>query len=505
MKKLIAVLVTIIMIFSVSPAVFGSGAGKYKVTALVTEVYFSPSFSAEKIAELTKNTFVNVTQTKDGFGRAYIAKDGVWGWVPLEDMSFVNETAVQTDITGIEITSLPKKLTYTDSWEELDLTGLSVVSINKNGVRKSVTSYSVFAPQMKLYGDKEETKTIKIVYSPDKKTDFSTEFTVKVIRQPVKEITVVTPPKYKYLENQQLDLSELKVKLVFTDTTPEKTYTYAEIKDNPDFTVKGCHSEDQGSILSHGIHSFDVKYKYSDISCTFSVDVTPRKLTSLEIIRLPDNLTVYDNTKVPPLDGLVLNAHYDNGDIEQVQHYNCTTDFDPSSFVIGTDNNVNIYFGGLYVTVKFTYSVALPKQIVPEYPQGFTFRFYKGEEIDLSGIRVRLVYTDDSYEYVKDFTISKPDYTKIDSTQNIVIRYNEFSEVFSIMITSFYSKGDVDNDGKITANDARQALRASVALTTLKGQAFFAGDADRDNKITAGDARLILRASVKLENLYVVL
>lgn len=61
--------------------------------------------------------------------------------------------------------------------------------------------------------------------------------------------------------------------------------------------------------------------------------------------------------------------------------------------------------------------------------------------------------------------------------------------------------GDVDGDGKITAADARLALRASVSLEKLDAEAFTAADADKDTKISASDARLILRGSVGLERL----
>ena len=61
--------------------------------------------------------------------------------------------------------------------------------------------------------------------------------------------------------------------------------------------------------------------------------------------------------------------------------------------------------------------------------------------------------------------------------------------------------GDVNLDGKVTPEDARLALRASVKLELLYDDALRAADADHDNVITSGDARLILRASVGLETL----
>ncbi|MBR5411086.1 MAG: dockerin type I repeat-containing protein [Clostridia bacterium] len=62
--------------------------------------------------------------------------------------------------------------------------------------------------------------------------------------------------------------------------------------------------------------------------------------------------------------------------------------------------------------------------------------------------------------------------------------------------------GDVDGDDKVTASDARLALRAAVQLDDhLTDIAKQAANVDGDDKITASDARLILRAAVSLEEL----
>ena len=62
--------------------------------------------------------------------------------------------------------------------------------------------------------------------------------------------------------------------------------------------------------------------------------------------------------------------------------------------------------------------------------------------------------------------------------------------------------GDVNGDGKLTAADARLALRRSVSLETyVEGSPeFLACDVNRDGKVTAADARSILRASVGLKD-----
>lgn len=61
--------------------------------------------------------------------------------------------------------------------------------------------------------------------------------------------------------------------------------------------------------------------------------------------------------------------------------------------------------------------------------------------------------------------------------------------------------GDLDGNGKITAADARVALRISAKLEkTTEAQKLIA-DVNNDGKITAADARKILRVAAKLESL----
>ena len=67
-----------------------------------------------------------------------------------------------------------------------------------------------------------------------------------------------------------------------------------------------------------------------------------------------------------------------------------------------------------------------------------------------------------------------------------------------------FTPGDVDADGKITAGDARLALRAAVQLEAFWNQPdsakFLAADVTKDKKVAADDARHILRAAVGLED-----
>lgn len=64
-----------------------------------------------------------------------------------------------------------------------------------------------------------------------------------------------------------------------------------------------------------------------------------------------------------------------------------------------------------------------------------------------------------------------------------------------------YSLGDVNNDGKITAADARIVLRVSAKLETLNSDAEQYADIDSNGKITAADAKIVLRISAQLDSI----
>ena len=69
---------------------------------------------------------------------------------------------------------------------------------------------------------------------------------------------------------------------------------------------------------------------------------------------------------------------------------------------------------------------------------------------------------------------------------------NDIPEEMNIMM------GDVNLDGKVTAMDARNALRYAARLEPSEGVEMLSIDADGDGRISASDARSILRVAAKI-------
>lgn len=71
-------------------------------------------------------------------------------------------------------------------------------------------------------------------------------------------------------------------------------------------------------------------------------------------------------------------------------------------------------------------------------------------------------------------------------------------EVSSDDVDVSYRLGDVNFDGRITAADARLALRYSAKLETPTAEQFIVANVILGEMIEANDARLILRVAAKL-------
>lgn len=73
-----------------------------------------------------------------------------------------------------------------------------------------------------------------------------------------------------------------------------------------------------------------------------------------------------------------------------------------------------------------------------------------------------------------------------------------FLTVFALC-TSAYLVGDADGNGRVTASDARAALRFAASLDLPTGRQITLCDTNSDGKVSASDARTILRTAANIE------
>ena len=494
---MLCLLLAAALLFSLPLPAWAAGSIKYRVSAQSANLLPEASADAIAIGVLPQGTVVEITETEGSFGYCILASNGLAGWVYMPLLTYCGAGAENTEgIDHIYIKTLPEKTSYVEEDAVFSAAGLSVWAAYTGGKPDAeLTGYKIYAPALTGEGEKK----VAVSYTAPGGAVFSTEFTVTVSRVPLERLTLLTPPvKTEYVEGEALDLSGLTLMLQFSDGRPDQTFDLQQILETEDFIVTGCHNETHGKTLVQGSHTVNIYYKYASINCSFTLEVARKHLTGLSIQTPPKTQTVYSNAEIPDLTGLTLCAQYDNGLEETVLPADCRIECDPAAFVLGDGNAVTLKYGDKEVTVYFTFALDDPQEMKILTPM--VMNFILGEPIDLTELHVYLTSASGQDAEVRGYSMSAIDPT-LTGAQTITVRYEEFSGVFQLNITPYYQRGDVDGNGKISASDARLALRAAVGIIQLSGFVFQAADANRDGKITASDARVTLRAAVGMETL----
>lgn len=493
MKKTITVLLVLAVLLSAfAPAVLAADTGKYRVISPVANVYSAADITSDRLCEIYADAVYEVSRVQRGFGQITVKAAGITGWVQLSHLVYLGEKPTGS-VTGIRVIP-PDKTEYVHETESIDLSGLKVYAVYEDGMQVTVTGYEVYADDMSSLGKKE----VRVTYTPkgSGKT-FTDSFPVTVVRYPVARLTVISrPARTMYLEHEPLDLSGLTVKLTYTDGRPEQMYAWEDIAADSHFTVSGCCGEAHGKRLEKGAHTVTLTYRYEDIAASFPITVTPRTLTSLTVVRQPDSLVTHHRDRNPDISGLLLKAEYDNGEVEEIPAGDCDVICQPEKFILGENNPVEVAYGGK--TVQLFYKLSLNNVTGIKAVPG-KLSFTVGQTIDPE-LKVQLTYADGTYEYITDYQMSEIDPEK-EGSQNVIVTYGEYSDVFTISITTNHRLGDFNGDGEVTPEDARLTLRAAVGIIRMAQVTFNAVDVDKDNEVTPADARIILRASVGLEKL----
>lgn len=494
MKKSLSLLLSLLLLFGAVTAGYADAGVRYRVTVTRALLLKTADILSDPVAELPRGTVVTAEETQGSMIRVKVPSEGLTGWLHLGNVTPLPDG--ETELTAITVTALPDKTVYIEGEETLDPTGLMITGRFLDGHEVPLRGYTLLIPDFLTYGE----KNVEVLYT-DHGATFYTSFSVTVAKVPVKALTLLTPPaKTEYIEREPLDLTGLSVRVDYADGRAAETYDAEEIAKNPAFLLYGCHDEAPGKPVTAGEHHLQLMFRYPEYAVELTFTARRRVLTGLKVATDPTSMTTYSKTEIPDLTGLTLTATYDNGETETLTAEDCEIACAPAAFVIGKGNLVTLTYGGKSVVLDFTY--------VPDEPAGIriqtptTLTFILGEPIDLGGLKVFTRFLSGKEVEVTDYRLSKPD-PRLIGAQTLTVTYGSYADVFTIFITPYYQRGDVDYDAKVTAADARYILRAAVGLVTLTGKAFQAADADRDGSLSAADARLALRAAVGLETLLI--
>ncbi len=493
LKRIGTVLLVVVLLVTAMPLVLAK-TGTYIVVPYSTPMRETPEANGSFVCDVYKGTIVEVTDVRNGYGYIYRTSLACGGWISMGDLETIDGDIYNADtVTGLMITP-PDKLVYIAGEDTFDDTGMSVWAVFADGARKQVEGYARYLPSFDTVGE----KTVYITYKPENSSKtFSVSFNVTVMQVPVYTLAAEGSMKREYVKGQKLSLDGLLLRVTYLDSRPDAVFTSNEIlASGSGFTLTDCCGELSGTPLTVGTHTISVSYLVPGCSTVIPITVSPASATRLEILTYPYNTEIFSDTKTPELAGLLVAVFYDNGDVEYLNHTECTYTFDKDNAVLGR-NEIMIHCRG--VSAPMSVTMVDPALVGIEVADPGTIVYAQNESLAFEAITVNGIYESGEKRPVYGWTFSGYDKTKL-GEQQVQIKLDGFSDSFIVYVTlAGVLPGDADLDEKLTAADARLILRYAVGLGNLSGAALWAADRNGDGNITADDARGALRAAVKLD------
>ena len=337
--------------------------------------------------------------------------------ITYEGKTIKLNVSVTNDMIAIQIKDYPVKTKYIKG-EELDLTGGKIVAIYED---KSTDEILLSDDRVTVTGyDKTIIGEQEVIITYKEKT---TKFNVKVTNN-IESIQIIeTPNKVQYIKGAELDLTGGKISVIYEDGTKEEI----EITD-PQVIVTGYDK----SII--GEQKLIVTYK--EKVTEFNIKVT-NDIEKMEVINLPIK-TQYIKGEEIDLTGGEISATYEDGTVEQILMT------DSRVTVTGYDKTL---LGEQYITIKCNdivvavFSVTITNNIlevkIVELP--IKTQYIKGEELDLTGGKISVIYEDETKEEIEIINpqVIVTGYDKnVLGEQKLIVTYKEKVTEFIIKVTN---------------------------------------------------------------------
>ena len=292
---------------------------------------------------------------------------------------------VEKSIIEIKVKDQPKKLEYIQNYEELDLSGGTILVLYDNETTEEIDMNSPNAKVTGFDNSKIGKQIITINYGEKTAT-----FTVEIIKKSVVEIEIKNKPlKLEYIVgNEKLELNEATILVTYNDKTTQEI----ELSDS-NVEITGFDSSKIGKQT--------ITIKYGGKSTTFQIEVRDKSIIEIQIKSMPSKLEYIQNFEKLNLAGGILFVKYDNGTTEEIKMSDSNVE------VTGFDNSK---IGKQTITVKYgkmveTFEIEIINKSIVEIeikklPNKLTY-IMKEEKLDLSNGEIIVKYNDNTKEVIK--------------------------------------------------------------------------------------------------------
>ena len=263
--------------------------------------------------------------------------------------------------------------------------------------------------------------------------DYSDTFTINVsaFPEPEKIITGITVDtvnvKTEYFVGEHLNLAGLKVEVVYTDDTKEEL-------DEEEYEI----NIEDGTLLEEiGEQEIEVSYMNHEATFTINVSELPEPEITGITVNTEDMKTEYFVGEHLNLAGLKVEVVYTDDTTEEIDEYETSLEDGALLEEIGEQEIAVSYMD---YTDTFTINVLeLPEPEIEGIRvnvENMQIEYTVGEHLNLEGLKVEILYTDNTKEEITEYETSIEDGALLEEIgeQEIVVSYMDYTEAFSVMV-----------------------------------------------------------------------
>ena len=207
-------------------------------------------------------------------------------------------------VSSLEITHTPNRVEYSQG-EALDTTGLAVTAHYNDNSQKKLTAEDCTVSGYDAAAVGQQTVTVS--YGGQ-----SAAFTVTVKEKEIASISIATMPQTEFVEGEAFQVTGGVLNVTYKGSN--------EISSVP-MTVDMCSAPNMNQLGEQ-----TVTVQFAGAVTSYTIQIVPTALTSIEVTAMPNKLQYLQGTKLD-LTGLIVTAHYDNGNTADVTAQ-VTADYD---------------------------------------------------------------------------------------------------------------------------------------------------------------------------------
>ena len=342
-------------------------------------------------------TTENVILTPSNTTGADIKKSGTYIVTYTYESYTVNFTVkvVPLKITGIEVKSLPTKTTYIEG-QSIDTDGLDIGLTRNDGSSESVKDYKLD------YENKAGKQTVTVTYN-----GYITTFDVTFTERELLSLSVTEQPtKTSYFSDEKFDRTGMVVTASYNNGLKEEVTDY------------------KTSEITDEIGTQIIEISYGGKSTYTAIEVIERSVESISV------------TKAPLKSSYVIGSDFDTTGMEVTAYYNdgtskVVTDYYVSSLptTLG-EGTVKVSYGGKSTTINVTIKEKALVKIKVTGPKKTTY--FKGEQLDTTGMVVYAVYNNKKSEPITDYVLSG--FGDSDESNLVTVSYKSLTASFEVFI-----------------------------------------------------------------------